>query len=101
MNDQDCVSAFSEAISTVRQHKGKNLESKANRSNSTIPSEQNKPAAKKVLFEAHNTQVTFKDHPLIKHLHEINYNSPHSNLDKMHQQKPIAGGMKLFTDLVN
>jgi|APSaa5957512535_1039671.scaffolds.fasta_scaffold191743_2 hypothetical protein len=59
VNDQDCVSAFSEAISTVRQQKGKNL-------SSTIPSEQNKPAVRQMLFEAQNAKVTFKDHPLIK-----------------------------------
>lgn len=102
VNDQDCISAFSEAISTVRQNKGKNLQAKADRSNSTLPSEgPKKPAVRQMLFEAQNAKVTFKDHPLIKQLHDINYNSPEGVLDRMQQQKRLTGGMKLFTDLVN
>ena len=34
-------------------------------------------------------------------MHDINYNSPESNLDRMNQQQKVKGGMKLFTELVN
>jgi hypothetical protein len=38
---------------------------------------------KVALFEADQAKVKYKDHPLIKQLHDINYNSPEKVLDRM------------------
>jgi len=63
--------------------KGKNLKEKSDKCKTEISP---KSAIKQSLFEAESAKVKYKDHPLIMQLHDINYNSPESVLDRMNQQ---------------
>ena len=64
--------------------KGKNLKPKSETKSVMGGDQTPQPAMRQSLFETENLKVTAKNHPLISHLHDVNYNSPEKMLDRMH-----------------